>query len=274
MAGWGNPMGLAANVRTALMEWSDEAVIIGVRRHGESAAIVEAMTRAHGRHLGIVLGGRSERLRPLLQPGNGVSVRWRARLDEHLGNFQLEPLAMRAGRLMERAASLYGLTYAASLLRLLPERDPHEALYEATCVLVDHLDTPEVAAPLMVRFEMAMLTELGFGLDLSACAATGATQELIYVSPRSGRAVSARAGAPYADRLLPLPAFVRGGFDGDTAPAEDVRAGFRLTGHFLEGHVFEPRGQPMPDERAAFLSASLAAMEGGGGPKPDADGET
>ncbi len=237
------------------MEWSDEGLVIGVRRHGESSAIVEAMTREHGRHLGIVRGGASRKLLPVLQPGNGVSLHWRARLDEHLGNFTVEPTLFRAARLIENAAALSGLSHLAGLLRLMPERDPHPGLYEAACVVLDHLAEPAVAAPLVVRFELALLAELGFGLDLGACAATGATQELIYVSPKSGRAVSARAGEPYADRLLKLPRFVKGGFAGEEISPDDLAAGFGLTGFFLAKEVYEPRGLPLPDARAAFFAA-------------------
>jgi DNA repair protein RecO (recombination protein O) len=239
------------------MEWTDEAVILGVRRHGESSVILEALTHGHGRHLGLVRGGRSSRMRAALQPGNGVTLTWRARLDEHLGQFAVEPGTMRAGALLGNAASLYGLGHLAALIRLLPERDPHQGLYEAMLVVLDHLDTPRIAAPLMVRFELALLAELGFGLDLSVCAVTGATQELVHVSPKSGRAVSAKAGEPYADRLLPLPAFVRDGFLGDSISLEQMREGFGLTGHFLRRDVYDPRGLTMPDERTAFITAAL-----------------
>ncbi len=237
------------------MEWSDEGVILGVKRHGESSVILEAMTRGHGRHLGLVRGGRSARLRAVLQPGNEVALTWRARLDEHLGLFAVEGRDLRAGRLMARAASLYGLTHLAGLIRLLPERDPHEGLYDALRVVLEHLEEPAVAAALVIRFELEMLRELGFGLDLSACAVTGATQELVHVSPKSGRAVSAQAGAPYADRLLALPRFVRDGYALDGIGATELAAGFALTGHFLRRHIYEPRGLGPPDERAAFIAA-------------------
>lgn len=244
------------------MEWTDEAVILGARRHGESSVILEAMTRRHGRHLGLLRGGRSSRMRAVIQPGNGVTLVWRARLDEHLGQFGVEAAELRAGRFLEKAASLFGLGHLAALLRLLPERDPHEGLFEALLVVLDHLEEPSLAAPLMVRFELAILSELGFGLDLSACAVTGATQELVFVSPKSGRAVSAKAGEAYADRLLALPAFVRDGFMGESVTPAQVAAGFSLTGHFLRRDVYEPRGVSQPDERAAFIAAALG--RGGG----------
>jgi DNA repair protein RecO (recombination protein O) len=239
------------------MEWTDDAVILGVRRHGEGSLIVEAMTRAHGRHLGLARAGRGGAQAALLQPGNGVRATWRARLDEHLGHYTLEPVTSRAGAMMGQASALYALTHVCALTRLLAEREPHENVYEALCVVLDHLDEPTIAGALVVRYELAMLAELGFGLDLSACAATGATQELVYVSPKSGRAVSAQAGAPYADRLLKLPAFARDGYLGDSVSREDLAAGFRLTGFFLESRIWEPRGVPAPGERAAMVAAMV-----------------
>ena len=242
------------------MEWRDEGLIIGVRRHGEASTIVEAMTRAHGRHLGLVRGGRSSRLRATLQPGNTIGLTWRARLDEHLGSFAIEPLSLRAGRLMESALALAGINYLAALMRVLPERDPHEALYEAASLIAEALDEAMLAPTLIARFEAQILAECGFRLDLSRCAATGATDRLIYVSPKSGRAVSAEAGAPWRDRLLPLPRFLR-----DRAPLEaqpsrqEIADGFRLTGFFLARDLFALRGEPLPDSRAAFLKAAQGA---------------
>lgn len=239
------------------MEWTDDGIILGGKRHGENSIILEVLTRQHGRHLGLVRGGHSARLRSVLQAGNGAVVTWRARLDEHLGQFNVEATHLRAGHLMNDSASLYGLLHLAGLVRLLPERDPHERLFEAMQIVLDHLDAPRVAASLMVRFELAILAELGFGLDLTVCAVTGATQELVFVSPKSGRAVSARAGAEYVDRLLPLPAFARDGFLGDSITTTQLEQGFALTGHFLVRHVYEPRGMATPNERAALLAAVL-----------------
>ncbi len=236
------------------MQWQDEAIVIGTRRHGESSTILEVMSAAHGRHLGLVRGGRSRRLRPVLQPGNRIEVTWRARLDEHLGTFQAEPVALNAGRLIGMAVALYGLQLAAAHLRLLPERDSHPVLYRMLGLIVDHLDEPRAAAELMARFEMLVLEELGFGLDLSACAATGARQDLIYVSPRTGRAVSREAGLPWADRLLSLPGFLACEERVEPQPGE-LSNSFRLTGHFLARHVWEPRGIGEPPARASFLAA-------------------
>ncbi|HYC24624.1 MAG TPA: DNA repair protein RecO [Roseiarcus sp.] len=239
------------------MEWRDEGFVLGVRRHGETSAIVEALTKAHGRHFGLVRGGRAPRLQSLLQPGNSLDLTWRARLDEHLGAYSIEPLALRAGRLMGSALALNGLAYLGALLRFLPERDPHEGVYTALAAIADHLDQREIAPALVARFETLILSECGFGLDLESCAASGSREDLIYVSPKSGRAVSAAAGAPWRDKLLPLPGFLLGQEVG--ASAADVADAFRLTGFFLERDLFTPRGLPMPEARRAFLAAARAA---------------
>ena len=238
------------------MEWTDDGIILGVRRHGESSVIVELLTRDHGRHLGLVRGGAGKRMRPVLQPGNSVSVVWRARLDEHLGYYQLEGTQMRAANLLATGHAVYGVTHLASLARLLPERDPHEDIYEMVRHTLDDFDDVGVAAVHLIRFELAMLTELGFGLDLTTCAATGATDELVYVSPKSGAAVSRQAGEPWRDKLLRLPSFLRE--EEGAQPAwsdQDLLDGFELTGRFLLRHVLEPRGQGHSDAREGFINA-------------------
>ena len=235
------------------MHWSDEGVILSVRPHGETGAVLELFTRQHGRHLGLVHGGRSRKLRPILQIGNHVDATWKARLADNLGHFGVELRKGFAAHVMEDAAALAALTSMAALARLLPERDPHPNLSEVTLFVLGYLDEPQVWPALVVRWELVLLDELGFGLDLASCASTGATANLVYVSPKSGRAVSAEAGEPYKDRLLALPAFLRGGAPG-AVTAEDVRAGFALTGHFLEARVLRPRDMQMPDARARLLS--------------------
>jgi len=202
------------------MHWIDEGIIIGTRRHGETSLIVELMTEGHGRHLGLVRGGRSRTQRPVLQAGNSVTATWRARLDEHLGNYAVEPAIFRAAKLMESPAGLYGLQALAGLVRLLPERDPHPQIYTA--------------------------------LDLESCVATGTNDDLAYVSPKSGRAVSRSAGDPYRERMLQLPAFLLGAH-GARPAAEDLLAAFRLTGFFLARHVYEPRGMEPPEARERFV---------------------
>jgi len=235
------------------MEWSDEGVILSVRPHGETGAVLELFTRAHGRHLGLVHGGRSRKLRPILQTGNHIDATWKARLSDHLGHFAIELRRGFAAVVMDDAAALAELTSLAALSRLLPERDPHPNLYEVTLFVLGFLDERSVWPALLVRWELALLEELGFGLDLASCAATGQTNELVYVSPKSGRAVSAAAGEPYKGRLLSLPAFLRRGPAGDVT-LEDVRAGFALTGHFLAARVFRPRDLAMPQPRLRLLS--------------------
>jgi DNA repair protein RecO (recombination protein O) len=242
------------------MEWTDDGIVLGVRRHGESSAIVELLTRAHGRHLGLVRGGASSRMRPLLQPGNGVSAVWRARLDEHLGTYTIEGTRLRAATLLASSHAVYGVTHLAALARLLPERDPHEDIFELLEHTLDDFDDASEAAVHLVRFELAMLGELGFGLDLENCAATGETSELIYVSPKSGGAVSRAAGEPWRDRLLRLPRFLRQNEDRDVARVndwsdQDLLDGFALTGRFLLRHVLEPRGQHHSDARDGFINA-------------------
>lgn len=236
------------------MEWDDQGLILGIRKHGETSVILETMTALHGRHVGLVRGGRSRRMQPMLQPGNHVTLTWRARLDEHLGLYTVELTQARAGRLMASAAALRGLNLLATLLRLLAEREPHPALYEAASFIAERLDDDKSAPALLVRFELAILAELGFGLDLSCCAATGATDELIYVSPKTGRAVSRQAGAPYGDRLLRLPEFIRADTIPDDVPVSDVCDGFALTAHFLQRDIFGPRGFALPDMRGAYLA--------------------
>jgi DNA repair protein RecO (recombination protein O) len=238
------------------LEWCDEGLVIGVKRHGETSAIIEALTKAHGRHLGLVRGGRSARLQSLLQPGNSLGLVWRARLDEHLGSYAIEPLNLRAGRLIASGLALAGVSYLGTLLRLLPERDPHESLHEALEIIADHLDLVEVAPALIARFELQVLAECGFQLDLERCAASGARDDLIYVSPKTGRAISAAAGAPWRDRLLALPAFLRADVISTAPTAGELADAFRLTGFFLERNLFGARGLPMPDARRAFLAAA------------------
>jgi DNA repair protein RecO (recombination protein O) len=240
------------------MEWTDEGIVLGVRRHGESSVIVELLTRGHGRHLGLVRGGAGKRMRPVLQPGNGVTAVWRARLDEHLGYYMIEGTRLRAASLLASPHAVYGVTHLAAVARLLPERDPHENIYEMLDRTLDDFEDAGEAAVHLIRFELAMLAELGFGLDLEACAATGATADLIYVSPKSGRAVSRTAGAPFSDRLLRLPAFLRPG-EGETGgwSDNDLNDGFALTGLFLLRHVLEPRGQGHSDARNGFINAVI-----------------
>lgn len=246
------------------MEWTDPGYVLATRRHGETSVIVEAFTRGHGRHLGLVRGGRGTRWRGLLQPGNRLRLTWRARLSEHLGHFGAEAEALRAAELMADRLALAALNTLNAFVRLLPERDPHPALYDLYDALLAGLPERAGWPGDMARFELALLQELGFGLDLESCAATGAREELCYVSPKSGRAVSHAAAAPYADRLLPLPAFLAR----DDALPEDMAAladAFRLSGHFLERDVFGPRGIGAPEARERLIRLLTEAAGNGVG---------
>jgi DNA repair protein RecO (recombination protein O) len=243
------------------MQWVDEAIVLGVRRHGEASAILEVMTREHGRHLGLVRGAAGTRLRPVLQPGNRVSVTWRARLDEHLGNYAVEGLDLAAAQFLDASHALFGLAHMAALCRLLPERDPHPQIHAALEGVLDTLLDAHLAGVRMARFELQLLSELGFGLDLGSCAATGTTAELVYVSPKSGRAVSRAAGEPWRDKLMRLPAFLAADRLGTPPSADDLADAFVVTGFFLLRHVLEPRALVLPEARASFVKAVVAALE-------------
>src|SRR5208282_1048318 len=196
------------------MQWTDEAIVLGAKRHGETSVILELMTQERGRHLGLVRGGTGARLRGVLQPGNSLRATWRARLDDHLGHYLVEGINLRAAGILTAAHAVHG--------------EPHAGIHATLEQILDALDDPSVVGPMVARFELAFLAELGFGLDLSSCAATGAKDDLIYVSPRSGRAVSGAAGEAYREKLLRLPSFLR--TDTEPASAADLADAFALTG--------------------------------------------
>jgi DNA repair protein RecO (recombination protein O) len=243
------------------MQWSDEGIVLGVRRHGETSAILELMTREHGRHLGLVRGGAGRTMRPVLQAGNLVNAVWRARLDQHLGYFVVEGLNLRVAALLGRSHAVYGITHLATLCRLLPERDPHPAIVPMIETILDHMDNVPVASALIVEFELHLLTELGFGLELDRCALTGSREELAYVSPKSGRAVSQAAAEPWHDKLLRLPSFLSGRA-ATNVPLQDIADGFALTGHFLMQRVLEPRGDRFAEARERFVATALGGTIG------------
>lgn len=233
------------------MEWHDDGIVLAVRPHGESDVILSLLTGGHGRATGLLRGGQGRRWRGLVQPGNRVRVRWRARLSDHLGHFTCELDRAEAGSLLDEPARLAALMSACTLTEAaLPERAPHPRLYQAFCHLLDALHG-DAWASTYVRWEIALLAELGFGLDLTACAATGQADNLAYVSPRTGRAVSAGAAGPWRDRLLPLPAFLVE--PGRVADAGAVLAGLELAGHFLLREVFAPIGQILPPARTRLI---------------------
>jgi DNA repair protein RecO (recombination protein O) len=229
------------------MEWTDNGIVLSARRHGESGSILDVLTREHGRHAGLVRGSKN---RALLQPGNGLVLHWRARLADHLGSFTLELSQARAGSLMEGRDALMGLNaFAAVAGAVLPERLAYPAVFDAAEILLGAMMERDFAhwGPLYVRWEAGLLEALGFGLDLSQCAATGQTSDLIYVSPKSGRAVSRGPGAEYAERLLSLPGFLIG--TQNAADLAATRAGLALTGHFLAERVMKPNGRDLPAAR-------------------------
>ncbi|HEV2562801.1 MAG TPA: DNA repair protein RecO [Rhizomicrobium sp.] len=243
------------------MEWSDDAIVLSVRAHGESSAIVEALTREHGRHAGLVRGGASRKSKAVLQPGNAIHLVWRARLSEQLGNYAVEAGRGRAGRILEHRDALAGLNAFTSVTSAaLPEREPHQSVYDAGEILLEAIAEDGFAhwGPLYVRWEAGLLDELGFGLDLSQCAVTGSTDDLVFVSPRTGRAVSRAAAAPYKERLLALPSFLLGSQNA-TASIEEIAAGLRLTAYFLLDRVLAPHNKPLPAARLRL--AELASRE-------------
>lgn len=236
------------------MEWRDEGLLLSVRRHGENGAVIEVLTAQHGRHAGLVHGGAGVRLAAVLQPGAQLALEWRARLEDHLGTYRVEPLASRAAAIMADRGRLAALNaVSAMLLATVPERAPDADLYAVTVALADRLAEGEPTWPIAyARWELALLGALGYGLDLSRCAATGTRAELAFVSPRTGRAVSRGAGAAWADRLLPLPGFLIGR---GQATIGAVREALRLTGHFLESRALPELGrETAPEARARLLS--------------------
>jgi len=234
------------------MEWRDQGVLLNVRRHGETSAIVELFTSNHGRHAGVVRGGTSRKIAPILQPGAQLDVVWKARLEDHLGAFQVEPVKSRAAAVMNDRLALAGLNAITSLLMFsLPEREPHPVLYSHSMTLLDMLGHSQAWPLAYLRWELALLDEMGFGLDLSRCAVTGVADDLVFVSPKSGRAVSAEAAGEWAEKLLPLPPSLLGL---GSADVRDICDGLMTTGYFLDKWLAaELRGNPLPSSRQRLL---------------------
>jgi DNA repair protein RecO (recombination protein O) len=249
------------------MEWSDEGIVLAVRALGETSVVLSLLTRAHGRHSGLVRGGAGRRTRGMLQPGNRLATRWRARLADHLGTMSCELGRVLAPGVMGDRGRLAAIAAVCAVAETaLPEREPLPAIYGSLAQLIAAIETDAGWPAAYVRWELGLLAELGFGLDLGCCAVTGTTDDLAYVSPRSGRAVSAAAGAPWKDRLLPLPAFLLD--TSATASGGAVAAGLTLIGHFLLRHVYAEQGRALPAARArlaeeiARAARSAAKAEG------------
>jgi DNA repair protein RecO (recombination protein O) len=251
------------------MDWTDQAIVLAARRHGEGSAIVDLLTSQKGRHVGLVRGASGRRMRGILQPGNSVQATWRARLPEHLGTYTIELDHARAAQMMDLHHAVLALSSLCAIAcMVLPEREKHGDVYEATGHVFDLLANGDSDAggtgQAIARWEFGLLGALGFGLDLSACAVTGETENLVYVSPRSGRAVSEAGAGDYASRMLPLPGFLNG--EGDaTVGIADIVDGLALTGHFLEHNILSLQGQHLPPARDRYLQylVDMGATSGG-----------
>ncbi|WP_422000121.1 DNA repair protein RecO [Roseovarius mucosus] len=244
------------------MDWRDQGILLNSRRHGESSVIIEVFTPERGRHAGVVRGGASRKMAPVLQPGAQLDLEWRARLEDHIGTFRVEPLKSRAWTMGDRMA-LAGLNaVCALLLFVLPEREAHAELYRKTLILLDILDQPEIWTLAYLNWEMALLEEMGFGLDLRRCAVLGEkANDLSYISPKTGRAVSRAGAGEWANRLLPLPPCLMGH---GPAPDAEILQGFEVTGHFLKNHLAPQLGnRPLPEARARYVARFAAEVAKG-----------
>ena len=244
------------------MDWRDQGILLNSRRHGESSVIIEVFTPERGRHAGVVRGGASRKMAPVLQPGAQLDLEWRARLEDHIGTFRVEPLKSRAWTMGDLMA-LAGLNaVCALLLFVLPEREAHAELYRKTLILLDILDQPEIWTLAYLNWEMALLEEMGFGLDLRRCAVLGEkANDLSYISPKTGRAVSRAGAGEWANRLLPLPPCLMGH---GPAPDTEILQGFEVTGHFLRNHLAPQLGnRPLPEARARYVARFAAEVARG-----------
>jgi len=235
-----------------MIEWRDEGALLKVRKHGENSAIIEVLTPSHGKAAGIVRGGTSRKIAPILQPGAQLDVTWKARLEDHLGSFTIEPVRSRAAQVMQDRLALAGLNAVTGILSfVLPDREPHLPLYQRTIQLLDLLGQNDVWPLAYLQWEVALLEELGFALDLSACAVSGTNDDLFYVSPRTGRAVSRLAAGEWADKLLPLPHVLLGKGNADV---EQILIALKTTGHFLHNHLVKSLGdRALPEARQRLI---------------------
>ena len=234
------------------MEWRDHGILLSSKKHGETSAIIEVFTPNHGKHLGVVRAGTSRKLAPILQPGAQVNLTWRARLQDHIGTFSVELSRSRSAIALSDRLALSGLNAVVATLRsVLPEREAMGEFYEATEQLLDHLDQSDIFPLIYLKWEMFLLETMGYGLDLTTCAVTGKTSDLLYISPKSGHAVSTHGAGQWKDRLLPLPVVMIGKGSGDKV---EVLAALNVTGFFIENHLFKGLGlDRVPYARAHLL---------------------
>ncbi len=253
----------ASHADSPPMEWREDGILLAVRRHGETAAILEVFTKGQGRHVGVLPGGTSRKMAPVLQIGSQLDLTWRARLSDHIGSFRVEPLISRAGDAMNDRLALAGLGAVCGLLSFcLPERAAYPALYARSLALLDGLGAARWMDAYL-GWEVALLAEMGFGLSLEECAVTGATEDLIYVSPRTGRAVSRQGAGEWSDRLLPLPPCLKGT---PSETPEALLAGLRTTGHFLNDHLAPSLGdRALPSTRQRLIDVFSRTVQSDGG---------
>jgi DNA repair protein RecO (recombination protein O) len=244
-------------------EWNDTGLILSVRPHAETAAIVNILTAEHGRQAGLVRGGQSRKMKGLLQPGNLVDVSWRARLEEHLGTMSFDLIKPYASNVLDDAFRLAGLSSVCSIMEAtLPEREPAPGVYDATDLVVRMISDTDLDNHWLagyVRWEIGMLSLAGYGLGLERCGVTGQTEGLVYVSPRTGVAVTAAGAGEHAPRLLRLPSFLGG--ESTKTLEEDLLDGIELTGHFLETKVFGFQHKPLPPARARLIEIARKNFE-------------
>ncbi len=234
------------------MEWTDDAIVLSARKHGETSLIVSLLTREHGRHAGLVRGGAGRSNRGLYEPGNQVRAHWQARLADHLGTYRCELVKAEAADVLGDRLKLSALSAVCAISDIaLPEREPHQPLYEGLVILLSAFADDQLWPTVYVKWEMGLLQELGFGLDLSSCAATGVTEDLVFVSPKSGKAVSGAAAEPYKDVLLTLPGFLLG--NGQIGTPDEILQALKLTGYFLSRHAFGATSGTDPNARARLI---------------------
>lgn len=249
-------------------EWTDKAILLSLRPHGEGAAVAALFSAEHGRHAGFVHGAFSKEKSGMLQPGNLVHAHWRARTQDQLGTYTLESLEPFSAHVMDDPLRLAALLSVCALCdAALPEREVHAELFAATQALLTVLthagDELNIWGEAYVKWEIALLRELGFSLDLSRCAAGGqVNDDLIYVSPKSGGAVSAAAGEPYKDRLLSLPVFLRPQATEMPVPVtlQDIYEGLVLSGAFMEKWAFAQHSQGVPTPRRSLMERMHARL--------------